>query len=98
MWESRSHKSYRPLTVLTFRWNYAMSELNPAAYHLTNVVLHAMVCALLFKVSKTMFGGDSRAAVVACVVFAVHSVHTEAVGDDEPMKVMIETMVMIMIT
>ncbi len=73
-----------------------MSELNPAAYHLTNVVLHAVVCALLFKVSKTVFGGDSRAAVVACVVFAVHSVHMEAVGDDEPMVAMIKIMIMIM--
>ena len=72
-----------------------MSELNPAAYHLTNVVLHAVVCALLFKVSKTVFGGDSRAAVVACVVLAVHSVHTEAVGDDEPMVVRIKIMIMI---
>jgi len=43
---SGSHKSYRPLTVLTFRLNYLLSGLEPFSYHLVNVTLHAAVTAL----------------------------------------------------
>jgi len=34
MSKEQSHKSYRPLTVLTFRWNYAVGGLQPTGYHL----------------------------------------------------------------
>ena len=37
-----SHKSYRPLTVLTFRMNYALHELQPWGYHVINVLLRCM--------------------------------------------------------
>ncbi len=45
-----SHKSYRPLTVITFRINYWMGGLDPWGYHLTNLVLHALVCLLFLRV------------------------------------------------
>ncbi|GBL87730.1 Transmembrane and TPR repeat-containing protein CG4050 [Araneus ventricosus] len=44
-----SHKSYRPLTVLTFRANYAVHGLRPFGYHLVNVLLHAIVCLLFYR-------------------------------------------------
>ena len=38
-----SHKSYRPLTVLTYRYfNFYFSELRPYSYHLVNVLLHCI--------------------------------------------------------
>ena len=37
---SGSHKSYRPLCVLTFRLNYMMGGLEPWGYHLGNVLAH----------------------------------------------------------
>ncbi|CAH0669236.1 unnamed protein product [Spodoptera exigua] len=45
----QSHKSYRPLTVLTFRWNYAIHGLQPAGYHLVNLLLHALVSLLYYR-------------------------------------------------
>jgi hypothetical protein len=39
MTKEQSHKSYRPLTVLTFRWNYAIGGLNPTGYHLVRILL-----------------------------------------------------------
>ena len=40
-----SHKSYRPLTVLTFRLNRVLAgktdKLQPCGFHATNVALHA---------------------------------------------------------
>lgn len=78
MHKTTSHKSYRPLTVLTFRWNYAFSELSPAMYHLTNAVIHAAACWLLFVLCTRIF--DSRKSSFLCaLIFAVHSIHTEAV-------------------
>ncbi|XP_017160630.1 transmembrane and TPR repeat-containing protein 3-like [Poecilia reticulata] len=52
MAEERSHKSYRPLTVLTFRLNYLFSELSAASYHLLNIVLHGVVCMLFLRVCR----------------------------------------------
>ncbi|XP_076878222.1 protein O-mannosyl-transferase TMTC3 [Brachyhypopomus gauderio] len=77
MSEERSHKSYRPLTVLTFRLNYLLSELQPASYHLLNVLLHAGVCVLFLRLCRLLL--DHTTSLVAALLFAVHPVHTEAV-------------------
>uniref|UniRef100_A0A7N8X1A9 Protein O-mannosyl-transferase TMTC3 n=1 Tax=Mastacembelus armatus TaxID=205130 RepID=A0A7N8X1A9_9TELE len=77
MAEERSHKSYRPLTVLTFRLNYLFTELSAASYHLLNVVLHAVVCVLFLRVCRLFL--DKTSSLVAALLFAVHPIHTEAV-------------------
>ncbi|MCJ8734461.1 hypothetical protein PDJAM_G00235700 [Pangasius djambal] len=77
MSEERSHKSYRPLTVLTFRLNYLLSELNPASYHLLNMALHAAVCVLFLRFCRLLM--DRTTSLVAALLFAVHPIHTEAV-------------------
>ncbi|XP_053362470.1 protein O-mannosyl-transferase TMTC3 [Clarias gariepinus] len=77
MSEERSHKSYRPLTVLTFRLNYLLTELSPASYHLFNVVLHVAVCVLFLRFCRLLM--DRTTSLVATLLFAVHPIHTEAV-------------------
>ncbi|KAG9272126.1 transmembrane and TPR repeat-containing protein 3 [Astyanax mexicanus] len=77
MSEERSHKSYRPLTVLTFRLNYLLSQLTPLSYHLLNVLLHAAVCVLFLRFCRLLL--DRKTSLVAALLFAVHPVHTEAV-------------------
>ncbi|XP_069620492.1 protein O-mannosyl-transferase TMTC3 isoform X3 [Ranitomeya imitator] len=77
MSEERSHKSYRPLTVLTFRFNYLFTELNAVSYHLLNLLLHAVVCVVFLKVCKLFL--DNRTSLIAALLFAVHPIHTEAV-------------------
>ena len=88
MSKEQSHKSYRPLTVLTFRWNYWLGETDPLGYHLVNVLLHGLVTALFFKVccellsSNGSGGGCSslsrsrsqKRVVVASLLFALHPV------------------------
>lgn len=76
--QERSHKSYRPLTVLTFRLNYIFSELSSASYHLLNVALHAVVCVLFLRVCRPFL--DKSSSLVAVLLFAVHPIHTEAVS------------------
>jgi len=41
--DRRSHKSYRPLTIITFRLTVWMFGLSPRAFHLTNLALHCLV-------------------------------------------------------
>ncbi|XP_051546267.1 protein O-mannosyl-transferase TMTC3-like [Myxocyprinus asiaticus] len=77
MSEERSHKSYRPLTVLTFRLNYLFSELSSSSYHLLNVLLHAVVCVLFLHFCRLLL--DRSTSLIAALLFAVHPIHTEAV-------------------
>lgn len=77
--QERSHKSYRPLTVLTFRLNYLFSELSSSSYHLLNVVLHAVVCVFFLHFCRLLL--DRNTSLVAALLFAVHPIHTEAVSN-----------------
>ncbi|XP_046581370.1 protein O-mannosyl-transferase TMTC3-like isoform X2 [Haliotis rubra] len=77
MANERSHKSYRPLCVLTFRLNYSVSELQPLTYHLVNAVLHAVVCIMFMKMCGMFL--KQWTSFLAALMFAVHPVHTEAV-------------------
>lgn len=49
---TNSHKSYRPLTTLSYRINYMLSAFQPFTYHLVNVVLHATACALVLVYAR----------------------------------------------
>ena len=75
-----SHKSYRPLTVATFRLNYMLHELQPLGYHLVNVLLHSAVCYLYVLLCGVVFS-EVWPALIAGLLFAVHPIHTEAVGE-----------------
>ena len=75
--KEQSHKSYRPLTVLTFRLNYLVHELAPLGYHLVNLCLHTAVSLLYHSLCCSLL--SKPAAALAALLFAVHPVHTEAV-------------------
>ena len=74
-----SHKSYRPLTVATFRLNYMLHELQPLGYHFVNVLLHSAVCYLYVLLCGVVFS-EVWPALIAGLLFAVHPIHTEAVS------------------
>lgn len=80
--DKTSHKSYRPLTVLSFRWNYWLSGgLKPWGFHMTNIWLHALASVLLLPFCDQLYGGRSpRASFLTSLLFAVHPVHSEAVA------------------
>ena len=77
---SGSHKSYRPITVLSFRLNYLAGGLQPWGYHLVNVLLHSAVCGLFAQLVSQLFGAAAPAAWLGALLFVVHPVHTEAVA------------------
>ncbi|HSG09897.1 MAG TPA: DUF1736 domain-containing protein [Longimicrobiales bacterium] len=70
---------YRPLALVSYAANYAVSGLSPWSYHLVNVLLHAGVAALVVRVGL-LWGLSAGAAGMAGVLFAVHPVHVEAVA------------------
>jgi hypothetical protein len=86
----QSHKSYRPLTILSFRLSYYIAgyHWNEFQFHLVNVVLHAIVtllalptARLCFMTGPQAFGQRRQAAAFwAAAFFAVHPIHTDAVS------------------
>ena len=81
MASAASHKSYRPLTVLTFRLNFAVHGLQPAGYHAANVALHAAVTALFGWCCRRAVFGYADLSLSAALLFATHPVHSEAVSN-----------------
>ncbi|KAF6722281.1 Transmembrane and TPR repeat-containing protein 1 [Oryzias melastigma] len=80
MADNTSHKSYRPLCVLTFKLNVVFGGLTPLYFHLVNVCLHiCATCLLLYTCEQHVFQ-QAHLAFVTALLFAVHPVHTEAVS------------------
>jgi tetratricopeptide (TPR) repeat protein len=69
---------YRPLVLTSFALEHAVVGSNPLLDHLTNTLLHALVCGLATLLALRLFGRESL-ALIAGAAFAVHPVHTEAV-------------------
>ncbi|KAJ0411315.1 hypothetical protein ATCC90586_005724 [Pythium insidiosum] len=88
----RSHKSYRPLTVLSFRLNDWWHGREPEGYHLLNVAVHALCAVLVYLVGRTIdrlyaVSGRPKGAAedawgtrVAALLFGVHPIHCDAVA------------------
>jgi len=68
----------RPLTFLTFHWNYLAAGQNPVSWHAVNILLHAANCVLLLLVARRHL--SSAPAFVAAALYAVHPLNTEAVS------------------
>ncbi|XP_037837141.1 protein O-mannosyl-transferase TMTC1 isoform X2 [Kryptolebias marmoratus] len=80
MADNTSHKSYRPLCILTFRLNILLGGMTPLYFHIINVCLHCAVTCLLMYTCECCVFESPRLAFVAALLFAVHPVHTEAVS------------------
>ncbi|XP_014609458.1 PREDICTED: transmembrane and TPR repeat-containing protein 4-like isoform X3 [Polistes canadensis] len=77
-----SHKSYRPLTVLTFRIQYWIrGHLNSQDFHIANIILHIIVSLLTYYVFNILLSNkEQNLAFYGTVLFAIHPVHTEAIS------------------
>jgi tetratricopeptide (TPR) repeat protein len=79
-WPSFESDLYRPVTTLSFLFNYATlgNEVRPAGYHVLNLILHWVNAVLVLAIVKRL-SGRVALAMLAASLFAVHPVNTEAV-------------------
>ncbi|XP_071390444.1 protein O-mannosyl-transferase TMTC1-like [Centroberyx affinis] len=78
MADNTSHKSYRPLCILTFKLNILLGGMTPFYFHVVNVCLHSAVTCLLMHTCERCVFDDSRLAFTTALLFSVHPIHTEA--------------------
>ena len=70
---------YRPLTIASFALSYAIAGLSPWSWHLINVVLHAVISMLVYRLGRA-WGLGRGAAGIGALVFAVHPIHVGVVS------------------
>ncbi|XP_059159194.1 protein O-mannosyl-transferase TMTC2-like, partial [Physella acuta] len=78
MWDPSSHKSYRPLCVLSFRLDYSLGGGSSTWFHRVNILLHVLVTCLVTHVSLSVLQAPAVTSTLAASLFAVHPIHTEA--------------------
>ncbi|KAL3909867.1 MAG: hypothetical protein SGARI_002387 [Bacillariaceae sp.] len=69
MKETQSHKSFRPITTLTFRANYLLAEKYQApddkhpptlTFHIINILLHGLVTAMITRATYYILHSDDN--------------------------------------
>lgn len=71
--------NWMPLTWISFMFDSSISDMNPAYFHLMNLLFHILNTALLFIVFGKMTGSIWKSAAIA-VLFAIHPLHVESVA------------------
>jgi tetratricopeptide (TPR) repeat protein len=78
----------RPLVILSFNINYAISEFEVWSYHLFNIIFHAIATLLVYQLARKAlnfmedFSSQKRFAVLpffAAMLFALHPLNTQSV-------------------
>ena len=62
---------YRPLTLTTYNLQYALTGESPAAFHILNILLHALVCLMVMTMASLLFL-DFRLVVISGSVSYTH--------------------------
>lgn len=80
-----SHKSFRPLTTVTFYLEYSAYgvdrvSLLPRSMKLFNFVLHIATCWMMYEAIRFAFRSCSQIILQRAIyLFAVHPIHTEVI-------------------
>src|SRR6188474_546471 len=72
--------NYHPLTILSYAFNYAVSELDPFSYLLVNYLLHLINTILVFYFIRDISGNNKFIAAFVAIVFGIHPMHVESVA------------------
>ena len=87
MWTTFLLGHYVPLSWMTLGLDYTIWGMNPAGYHLTNILLHVANTVVLFYVGRRLLrlagmpdeDRIAATAAVAALLFAVHPLRVESV-------------------
>ena len=63
---------YRPLTLLTYTFDYALWGWDPFGYHLTDLLLHGTAVGTVYWLARLAFGQGMLAASGVALVFLLH--------------------------
>ena len=92
MWTTFLLGHYVPLSWMTLGLDYSLWGMNPAGYHLTNILLHAANAVLMYFIARRILrlAGVIRVdadglevalpAAFAALVFAIHPLRVESVA------------------
>jgi tetratricopeptide (TPR) repeat protein len=69
---------YQPITMLSLALDWETGAGSPFVFHLTNLLLHLLNTLLVFVVIRRLFSVN-RIALIAAVLFGVHTLHVESV-------------------
>lgn len=70
---------YPPMVMVVFSLLYHLFGLEPAAYHITNIILHLANTLLVFLLASRLKPGIIT-ATVAALLFGIHPLHIESVA------------------
>ncbi len=70
---------WRPVTLASYAWDWAVGGGSPLVFHATNLLVHAVNVVLLFVILRK-WCRDDWGALAGAVLFAVHPVQTEPVA------------------
>jgi Flp pilus assembly protein TadD len=70
---------YLPLQIVSYMLDYTLWGLEPAGFHLTNMVIHTVNGLLIYRLFRHWYG-ERLFALVGAVVFLVHPVQVETVA------------------
>jgi len=71
--------TYRPIVTLSYFVDYAIWQLKPWGYHLTNVIIHTINVYLVYFAAYCLFRNRTT-AFISCLLFSLHPIFSEAVN------------------
>ncbi|MFH1039081.1 MAG: tetratricopeptide repeat protein [PVC group bacterium] len=72
---------YKPLVWASYNFDYLFWSFNPAGYHLSNVLIHALNAWLVFLILLKLGGGRNiKGSVLGAVFFSIHPLRIESVA------------------
>ena len=72
-------RMYQPVTMISYALDYKMGQLNPLAYHRTNIIIHLLNVLLVFSF-VSLLTRQAWIASMAALLFGIHPLHVESVA------------------
>ena len=71
--------TYRPIVTFSYFVDYAIWQLRPWGYHLTNLIIHTINVYLVYFTAYYLFRNRTT-AFISCLLFSAHPIFSEAVN------------------
>ena len=71
--------NYHPLVIISYAWEYFFFKLNPAPYHIVNMIIHLLNCVLVFYFILRL-SHSIPVAFITGLLFGIHPLHVESVA------------------